>query len=107
MQTDIKLMVRQFKALSNEHRFRLMLAVLAHEQQHGREQGCLISELVSDWSICAPTVSHHLRILEAAQLIDVEKNGKYLVARMNRDSYEMKMRLFRVQPLDDHMAISD
>ena len=34
--------------------------------------------------IGAPTVSHHLKELSGAGLIETEKNGKFLVARVNR-----------------------
>lgn len=104
MDIDFKFLARQHKALSNEHRLALFFKIVEHEQQHGREQGCLISDVVYNWKICAPTVSHHVRILEAAQLIDVEKEGKYIIARINTESYRMMMKLARVRPLDEHMA---
>ena len=103
MEQDIKLLVRQFKALSNEHRLKLLLQIIAHEHKHGREQGCSVSELVSDWSICPPTISHHIRIMESARLIDVEKSGKFIIARVNLESYELSLRLFHTRPAAEHM----
>lgn len=102
--TDFKFLARQFKALSNEHRLALFFKILAHEQEYGREHGCLISDVVCNWKICAPTVSHHVRILESAQLIDVEKDGKFIIARVNLDSYRVMLELARVQPLDEQFA---
>ena len=104
MEQDLKLLVRQFKALSNEHRLRLLLQIIEHEHTHGREQGCSISELVSDWRICAPTVSHHIHIMESAGLIDVEKAGKFIIARVNLESYELSLRVFHTRPEAEHMA---
>ena len=89
MEQDLKLLVRQFKALSNEHRLKLLLQIVAHERAYGREQGCLINEMVADWRICAATISHHIRIMESA--------------RVNLDTYEMRMRLFHVRPEAEHM----
>ena len=103
MEQDLKLLVRQFKALSNEHRLKLLLQIVAHERAYGREQGCLINEMVADWRICAATISHHIRIMESARVIDVEKVGKYIIARVNLDTYEMRMRLFHVRPEAEHM----
>ena len=103
MDTDLKLLVRQFKALSNEHRLKLLLQIIAHEHEHGRTQGCMVNELVAGWSICAPTISHHIHIMEAAQLIDVEKVGKFMVARVNLDSYALSLRLFHTRPEAEHM----
>lgn len=103
MEQDIKLLVRQFKALSNEHRLKLLLQIIAHEHKYGREQGCSVSELVSDWSICPPTISHHIRIMESARLIDVEKSGKFIIARVNLESYELSLRLFHTRPAAEHM----
>ncbi len=105
MEQDLKLLVRQFKALSNEHRLKLLLQIVAHEHTHGREQGCLINEMVADWRICAATISHHIRIMESAHLIDVEKVGKFIVARVNLDTYERHMRLFRVRPEAEHIEV--
>lgn len=101
---DFKFLARQFKALSNEHRLALFVKILSHEQEHGREHGCLISDMVSNWKICAPTVSHHVRTLENAQLIDVEKDGKYIIARINLDTYRVLIRLGRVRPMDEHFV---
>lgn len=105
MEQDLKLLVRQFKALSNEHRLKLLLQIVAHEHTHGRAQGCLINEMVADWRICAATISHHIRIMESAHLIDVEKVGKFIVARVNLDTYERHMRLFRVRPEAEHIEV--
>lgn len=91
-------MVRQFKALSNEHRLSLFLKILEHEHVHGRVDGCVVSELVSDWKICAPTISHHIKLMESARLIDVEKNGKFIIARINLESYAASMHLFHTHP---------
>ncbi len=104
MENDLKMLTRQMKALSNEHRLALFLKILSHEQAHGRKDGCLISEMVCEWKICAPTISHHVRHLQLAGLIDVEKNGKYIIARTNLDAFMLTMRLFRIRPIDEPMA---
>lgn len=104
MENDLKLLTRQMKALSNEHRLALFLKILSHEQTHGRQEGCLISEMVCEWTICAPTVSHHVRHLQLAGLIDIEKHGKYIIARTNLEAFTLTMRLFRVRPIDAPMA---
>jgi len=36
--------------------------------------------------LSAPTISHHLKELANADLISTEKRGKYLVARINKET---------------------
>ncbi len=38
------------------------------------------------FTLTAPTISHHLKELANADLIITEKRGKFLVARVNRDT---------------------
>ena len=101
---DFKQLVRQMKALSNEYRLKMYLKILEHEQttiETHKECTCLISDIAAKFKLGAPTISHHIKTLESAGLIEVEKHGKFISARINQDAHQLAMRAFRVRPLDN------
>ncbi len=73
------------KALSNENRLEIFKSILECENKQF-ESGCdcLITDIMQKMCIGAPTISHHLKELSNAGLIETEKQGKYLVARVNK-----------------------
>ena len=79
-------MVKVFKALSNSNRLELYLQIVRkHDASYETNCECLISDIVKSLNIGAPTVSHHLKELANAELIFIERKGKYLVAKVNED----------------------
>jgi DNA-binding transcriptional ArsR family regulator len=84
---DTKRMAAVMKALSNPNRLELFLEIAACKGDRTYEAGCececFVSEIVKRMKIGAPTVSHHLKELANAGLIETERQGKFLVARVN------------------------
>ncbi len=79
-------MVKVFKALSNLNRLELYLQIVKkHGASYETSCGCLVSDIAKSLNIGAPTVSHHLKELDNAELIFTERKGKYLVAKVNED----------------------
>lgn len=74
------------KALSNENRLALYLEIAKHEEANFEEPECSISEVIKMFRLSAPTISHHLKELANAGLITTDKRGKYLVARINKET---------------------
>ena len=73
-------------ALSNENRLALYLEIAKHEESDFEEPERTISDIVNIFKLSAPTISHHLKELVNANLISTERRGKYLVARINKDT---------------------
>lgn len=72
-------------ALSNEKRLEIFLQILKSERKSFPEPcECIVSDIIGKIGIGASTVSHHLKELARAGLIETEKSGKFLVARVNR-----------------------
>lgn len=83
---DMKKMTKIFKALSNENRLEIYLQIMKNsEQSYDAKCECFISEILDALKIGAPTISHHLKELSNADLIFMEKRGKFLVARVNEE----------------------
>ncbi len=75
------------KALSNEKRLEIFLKILNSNDSKSFEHcDCPISDFIDTLGIGAPTVSHHLKELSNAGLIETYKKGKYLVASVNWDT---------------------
>lgn len=83
------------KALSHPNRLEIYLAITRGEQRDFKTGcECCVSDIMAKLNIGAPTVSHHLKELVNAGLIETERQGKYLVARPNMKILEEVMRLF-------------
>ncbi len=83
----IKQMARIYKALSNENRLEIFMSIIQCEKQRFNDDGgCLICNIMDKFHIGAPTISHHLKELSDAGLITTEKQGKYLIAHINKNT---------------------
>jgi ArsR family transcriptional regulator len=70
-------LARVFKALGDPVRLRLVSLIGAH---HGG-QVC-VCELTSAFSLTQPTISHHLKVLRDAGIIDCERRGTWVYYRL-------------------------
>lgn len=84
-----KELAKIFKALSNENRLEIYKEIAKQENiDYEQKCECSISDILSCLKIGAPTISHHLKELANADLITTEKNGKFLMAHINKDTLE-------------------
>ena len=81
-----KQLAKIMKALSNENRLKLYLEIAKQEVSDFPVQECNISEIVKVFGLSPPTISHHLKELTNADLILTEKRGKFLVAKINKET---------------------
>ncbi|MDX2087337.1 MAG: metalloregulator ArsR/SmtB family transcription factor [Kofleriaceae bacterium] len=84
---DIDRVARMFKALSNPNRLRLFMNLLEESKldlAKGRIHDCFLVKLLGGLGdIGAPTVSHHVKELADAGLIDTQRDGKQLICSVN------------------------
>jgi ArsR family transcriptional regulator len=88
---DIEGLANVFKALSNPHRLRIFLRLL-----EGCPEGCCytddsgmracVGEVGKDLGIVPSTVSHHIKELDRAGLIDLERDGQRVLCRVNPEA---------------------
>lgn len=84
---DSKQAAKVLKALSHPNRLEIYLSIAKGGQQSfavkecRANECCVVSALIENLKIGAPTVSHHLKELVNAGLIVTERQGKFLIAR--------------------------
>jgi ArsR family transcriptional regulator len=72
-EADAKSMAGIFKALSDPVRLRLLSLIASHD---GGE--ACVCDLTGEFDVSQPTISHHLRVLREAGLIDSERRGTWV-----------------------------
>ncbi len=65
------------KALADETRQKIMEICCCRKLS--------VSEIVEQLNVTQPTVSHHLKVLRDAGLVDVERRGKEIYYTLNQD----------------------
>jgi ArsR family transcriptional regulator len=76
---DANIQARLLKALADPTRLRIINLLSKHEGQVS------VFEMVESFTLCQPTVSHHLRILRDANLIYCRKSGLFAYYRLRRE----------------------
>lgn len=90
-----------FKALSNPHRlelFRRMLGCCTPGTTCPVEGAMSVSELAEGLEIAPSTLSHHLKELNRAGLVDMERRGKRVFCRVRPEAVSAMVRFFSVNP---------
>ncbi len=77
-EADAAELSRGFKALADPIRLRLLSLIGAHEGGRQIGAGVCVCELTGAFEVTAPTISHHLKVLREAGLIESERRGTWV-----------------------------
>ncbi|MGN6474858.1 MAG: ArsR/SmtB family transcription factor [Mycobacteriales bacterium] len=80
------------KALSDPVRLRLMSMIAAADE-------VCVCELMAPFDVSQPTISHHLKVLRSAGLVDSERRGTWVYDRAEREALESLGGLFSNAPV--------
>jgi DNA-binding transcriptional ArsR family regulator len=97
---DAKRLARVFRALGNENRLQLFMNLFEESRldlAKGRVHDCFLWKLLEGLKVGAPTVSHHVKELADAGLIQTEREGKQLICSVNPELVAELRALFTVE----------
>ncbi len=103
----IDLLARQFKALCHPQRIKLLQIIRSQQfccflpcEEEGKAEpvGCCVGDLVRECDLAASTVSHHLKELRTAGLIEMERRGQFLYCRAREDVLARLAQFLRLAP---------
>jgi ArsR family transcriptional regulator len=83
---DIDKLAKIFKALAHPNRLEIYLKIKNHhavDLDRKRKRKCLLTPLCEHLQIGAPTLSHHLKELVNAGLVESERDGKFVICSLN------------------------
>lgn len=83
---DLAAAAALFKALADETR----LAILRQLREQGEVCAC---DFLACCSLAQPTVSHHLRVLREAGLVNADKRGLWVYYTLNAEKLELLRKL--------------
>ena len=92
----MKEVAQTFKALADENRLRIL-------QILGVEKLCAC-DILENLDLSQPTLSHHLKILQQAGLVEVEKRGKWSYYNLSNQGIDQAKRLLSVWGIRKPMA---
>lgn len=87
MQTEAQRTARIFKAFCDENRVTILGLLIA-----GEKCACQLQETLS---ISQPTLSHHMRILCDAGIVDARKDGKWTYYSLNPEGCDQVIEMLR------------
>lgn len=85
---DTQQAAKILKALSHPHRLEIYLSIAKGEQRDFNACECFVHDIIKSLKVGAPTISHHLKELVNAGLITTERQGKFLTAKPNKETWE-------------------
>lgn len=85
-------LARQFKALGDPIRLRLLSKITSAAAGE-----ICVCDLTGDFDVSGPTISHHLRILREAGLIDGERRGTWVYYRPITENLDQLAALLAVR----------
>jgi len=80
---EIKRLSRAFKALSHPNRLQLFVNLIDESRVDDGGHTCFLTSLLKNLNVGAPTVSHHIKELANADLIETDREGKQLSCSIN------------------------
>lgn len=81
---DPRQLAKAFKALSNPNRLQIYVEIMQRRQMDSKDvDGCALTDFINSLNVGAPTVSHHIKELVNADLISVQRQGKFITCYLN------------------------
>jgi ArsR family transcriptional regulator, arsenate/arsenite/antimonite-responsive transcriptional repressor len=88
---DMKRMSAAFKALSNETRLSVFdkISIGPCKATMSKDERQCVCSIADNFNISLSTISHHMKELRNAGLIDCEKKGQFIFCQPNEETIKM------------------
>ncbi len=73
-----------FQALANKNRLAIFNYLRDRRLNHDSTQVCNVGDVAAQFDLALSTVSHHLKILHEAGLINCEQHGQFVSCSVNQ-----------------------
>lgn len=81
---DSSKLAKAFKALSNPNRLQIYMEIMQRRNLGSQQiRHCGLTDFIHSLNVGAPTISHHIKELVNADLIKVEREGKFVNCFLN------------------------
>ncbi len=78
-------MDKRFQALGNKNRLAIFDYLRKQEQACAEPgEGCNVGDIAQQFDLALSTISHHLKVLHDAGLIDCEQRGQFVCCTINQ-----------------------
>jgi len=105
---DHRKLANAFKALSHPNRLQIYLEIMERRTLSSQAlAGCALTDFINSLNVGAPTVSHHIKELVNAELIRVERNGKFLTCYLNESMCDYLHRFFRPDMIPTRQEVNE
>ncbi|RLU01609.1 ArsR/SmtB family transcription factor [Ketobacter sp.] len=95
---DNRQLAKAFKALSHPNRLQIYQEIIQRRALSSQAlAGCALTDFINALNVGAPTVSHHIKELVNAELISVERQGKFVTCYLNEATYRNLQQFFQEQ----------
>jgi|APSaa5957512622_1039677.scaffolds.fasta_scaffold129780_2 ArsR family transcriptional regulator, arsenate/arsenite/antimonite-responsive transcriptional repressor len=89
-----KTVSKRFKALANENRLKIFVYLRENSDDvESIESCCSVGDVAGQFDLALSTVSHHLKVLNDANLICCEQDGQRVICTVNKDAVD-ELRIF-------------
>ena len=110
---DLQWMARAFAALANENRLGMFEQLRSKELECNAGAGacsftdhcCSVGEFVANLEVTQATVSHHLKELTRADLVETTRRGRFIYCSVNESAVE-RLELFLRRGVPASAAVS-
>ena len=97
---------KRLKALANKNR----LAIFVYLRENGKNlediaECCTVGDVAQQFDLALSTVSHHLKVLNDAELICCQQDGQRVICIVNKGAVEELRAFFKAD--DDEAALPD
>jgi ArsR family transcriptional regulator, arsenate/arsenite/antimonite-responsive transcriptional repressor len=93
----MKKLINFFKAMGEDTRVKIILMLLEEEM--------CICELMDELKLSQSAVSHHVKILKQAELVNDRRSGKWTFYSINKPGFEAHLKSMQekfIDPIDNH-----